>query len=61
VVLLLGEALQVEPVWPRQVPPVQLYELAVGLQLALSNDEALRARAAGVAVSMQMGMPAGTP
>ena len=52
----VGVTVQVAAVVPPQVPPVHMYDVAVGLQLDVSVEEPPEVIDAGVAVRVQTGM-----
>jgi hypothetical protein len=56
VVDAFGDTVQVDPVCPAQLPPVQTYDEAVGEQLAFNVEEAPAAMDAGDAVNVQLGL-----
>lgn len=60
-VVSTGATVQLAVVLPAQVPPVQLYEVGVLVQLAVSVDEPARDTVLGAAARVQIGAPAGTP
>lgn len=61
VVVAAGLTVQVDADVPAQLPPVQLYVVAAGLQLAVKTDDRLGEIRGGQAVSVQIGALDGTP
>lgn len=61
VVVTAGVAVHVAAVVPAQLPPVQLNEVALGLQLAVSLDVRPGAIRPGTAVRAQLGAPLALP
>lgn len=53
--------MQLGPMVPTQVPPVQLYELAMGVQLAVSVEVPPAATDVGDAVRLQTGVVEADP
>ncbi|OIQ73948.1 hypothetical protein GALL_444120 [mine drainage metagenome] len=53
--VVAGVTAQLDPVWPAQLPPLQVYEVAAGLQLAVRVEELPALTEAGFASRVQLG------